>query len=540
MPGMEAVRSLFGRLDKPAVAVGFCGIGGACKGIQDALGVAPLVAVNHSRAAIAAHAANFPDTIHIQEDILQVAPLRVTRGRKVKYGWLSPDCTHHSRAKGAKPLDSGRRSLANVAIDWVRDLGLDVLFLENVPEFRQWGPLYPDDHPDPALRGRPIKERAGEDFRRWCGELEALGGHVEWRVLRACDYGAPTSRERLYIVVRFDGIPFRWPEPTHGPGRVYPWRTAASCIDWSIPELSIFASPEEARAWAKAVGADGVPKRPLADATLRRVATGLVRFVIESPRPYIIPLRGTSLSHRSAHSIDVPLSTVTAGGTHHGLVSPLLINTRNGERIGQAPRVYDIQQPYPTVTAQGSQGALVTAHLTSFYGQSKGSSLDAPCPSPMANVNHEALVTAWLAKHYTGVVGSSLTDPLGTVTGIDHHSLCQAHLAPAEIAGARRVASFLCTYYGQSIGQDLREPMATVTGHDRFGLVTVDIRGEPWVVYDVSLRMLQPRELARAMGFLDTYKLIGTKAEQVAGIGNAVSPIMAEALVRSHLGLTVQ
>jgi DNA (cytosine-5)-methyltransferase 1 len=323
-----------------------------------------------------------------------------------------------------------------------------VVIGENVAEFEDWGPL--------DKRGKPIKARKGETFREWVRALEALGYTVERKTLRACDYGAPTIRNRLYFIARRDGEAIAWPEPTHGPG-LLPYCPAAECIDWSIPSLSVFATADEARAFKRQTGHGA--RRPLADKTMRRVFSGLKRYVLDAEDPYLVD----------------------------GAMVPWLINTRNGERKGQRPRTRSIRDPLPTITAKGSQGALCCA---------------------------------WLAKHYGGVVGSDLRQPLGTITATDHHSLC---------------AAYLTAYYGSSIGSDLREPMRTITTRDRFGLVLVEIDGTTYEVRDVTMRMLQPRELARGMGFPDDYVLSGTKRQQTARIGNAVCPDVAEALVRANL-----
>jgi DNA (cytosine-5)-methyltransferase 1 len=423
----------------------FAGGGGASEGIRQALGVAPALAVNHDPAAIAMHATNHPTTDHLCEDVFRVAPFR-PRKRSIDLLWASPDCTHHSRAKGGKPRENKRRMLAWVVVEWARAVMPRVICLENVPEFLDWGPLDSDGRPDPA--------RKGETFREFVGALQLAGYRVEWRNLVAADFGAPTIRKRLFLVARCDGEAIRWPDPTHGAGRVSPWRTAAECIDWSIPCPSIFLSREEGRK----VGA----VRPLAEATLRRIAEGVRRYVLQAARPFVVCQRA--------------------------LVAPVLVHTANGERDGQAPRARDVERPLGTVTATGSQGAMVAA---------------------------------FLAKHYGGVVGQALTAPVGTVTAVDHHSL---------------VSAFLTKFYGSEIGQNQRpdEPLHTVPTIDRFGLVTVELDGEPYALVDIGMRMLQPRELARAQGFEDSYVLTGSKREQVARIGNSVCPPVARAVVAAQ------
>lgn len=475
----------------------FAGGGGASLAIETALGVAPVLAVNHCEHAIEMHRANHPRTLHYHSDVFRVKPRAAVGRDRVDLLWASPDCTHFSRAKGGKPRKKEIRGLAWVVIDWAREVRPRVIALENVAEFQTWGPL--DES------GKPIKARAGETFNEWVSALRALGYEVEWRVLNAADYGAATARKRLFIVARRDGKPIGWPEPTHGLG-LEPYRAAAECIDWSIPCPSIFAR-----------------KRPLAEATQRRIAEGVRRYVLDCPRPFIVQTGHQSSDGGKVRSVGEPLSTVVTKA-EHCLVSPALIQVGYGERRGQAPRVLDLQAPLGTVVAGGAK---------------------------------HALVAAFLAKHYTGAVGSDLRKPLGTVTAIDHHSLVAAHLTkfygtstgagmdqplPTVTAGGGRggghaglVAAFLCKYYGTGVGQPPGAPLGTVTSRDRFGLVTVTIDGEPYAIADIGLRMLQPRELARAMGWPDSYRLIGTKAQQVARIGNGVERHVAAALLRANL-----
>jgi len=436
----------------------FAGAGGSCTGIAAATGQSPMLAINHNPIALASHAANHPATRHLCEDVFQAQPWRVwPQGQGLWLLWASPDCTHFSRAKGSAPVSAGRRSLADVVIDWAAQARPRVLMLENVPEFLTWGPL---------IDGQPDKTRAGEHFRAWVLRLQLLGYRVEWRVLRACDYGTPTIRKRLYLIARCDGRPIVWPEPTHGPG-LLPYRTAAECIDWTDLGTSIFTR-----------------KRPLADATMRRIFAGLQKFVVDCPRPFLLNL------------------------SHGGRVEPL------GE-------------PMRTITAhpKGGDRALVVPWLTKLYGTSQaGRDLQAPAPSISAQGQHEALTVAWLAKHYGGprsVCGSDLRQPLGTVTTQDHHSL---------------VAAYLVQYYGTGgQGSHPADPLPAVVTKARHGLVTVTLQGQEYAVADIALRMLKPRELARAQGFPDDYQILGTTAEQIAQIGNAVCPPVAEALVRANM-----
>jgi DNA (cytosine-5)-methyltransferase 1 len=322
----------------------FAGGGGASEGISRALGRHPDIAINHDPAAVAMHAANHPTTVHYCESVFRVEPREAVGGRPVGLLWLSPDCTHHSKAKGGKPRKKKIRGLAWVAVRWARDVAPRVICLENVEEFEDWGPLGADDLPD--------RTRAGQTFRAFCSKLRRYGYVVEHRILVAADYGAPTTRRRLFLIARRDGQPITWPEPTHGKGRARPWRAAAEIIDWSLPCPSIFSRP-----------------RPLATATLRRIASGIRRYVIEAERPFVAP----------------------SG------FAPTLVQTGYGEREGQAPRALDLARPLGTVVAGGAKHALVAAFLT---------------------------------KHYGGVIGHGLERPIGTVTTQDHHSLTAAALAP--------------------------------------------------------------------------------------------------------------
>ncbi len=433
----------------------FAGGGGASVGIEAALGRHIDVAINHSPTALAVHADNHPHTKHLTSDIWEVQPEAVVAGRPVDVLWASPDCTHHSVAKAGKPRDAGIRSLAWVVVEWAKRVKPAVIFLENVPEFASWGPL--------TDAGAPDKARAGETFHDWKKALEALGYVVDYRVLDASRFGAPTKRRRLFLIARRDGRAIQWPTPTHGPG-LKPVRTAAECIDWSIPCPSIFER-----------------SRPLADNTLRRVAEGLRRFVIENPKPFIVPTSGEP-------------------------GAPTLIQTSYGERQGQKPRCLDLFEPLGTVVAQG--------------------------------VKH-ALVTAFLAKHYGGVVGQGVDASMSTVTAKDHHSLVTAELWPELDAKgeppAQRCAAFLAAYYGaDAAGQSLDAPLRTITTKDRLALVLVE--GVPHAIVDIGLRMLEPHELLRAQfgRFAPSYDLkrAGTKTTQVRLIGNSVCPEVAEALVR--------
>ena len=458
----------------------FCGGGGASTGIEWALGRSPDIAINHSAEAIAMHALNHPATRHYCEDVWQVDPREATGGRPVGLAWFSPDCTHFSKAKGGKPRSKKIRGLAWVVYRWAKAVRPRVIALENVEEFADWGPLLDD--------GRPCPVRRGMTFRRWWRQLENLGYTLDARELRACDYGAPTSRKRLFVIARCDGLPIRWPEPTHGLG-LAPYRTAGECIDWSLPCPSIFDR-----------------RKPLADATLRRIAAGVMRYVVNARQPYLV----VSIDHQSSgpgaavRSADEPLTTVT-GKARHALVAPTLVQTGYGERDGQAPRCLDLQKPLGTVVAGGQK---------------------------------HALVAAFLARHFTGVVGRGLEQPCPTITATDHHSLVTATLAQDR---REKVSAFLINYYGSGSGKTgsaLDRPLPTVVSRDRFGLVTV--HGQPHYIADIGLRMLVPRELYRAQGFPEDVQLRGTTRSQVALCGNSVSPPVAAAIVRANFAEAAQ
>lgn len=423
----------------------FAGGGGASTGIEMATGRSPDIAVNHDPEAIAMHAANHPTTKHFCESVWTVDPKMVCGGRKVALAWFSPDCKHFSKAKGGKPVEKKIRGLAWVVVRWAKAVKPRVIILENVEEFQDWGPLLDD--------GRPCPLRRGLTFRRWIGQLRASGYQVETRELRAMDYGAPTSRKRLFVIARSDGLPIVWPEPTHGPGRL-PYRTAAECISWDIPCPSIFERT-----------------RPLAEATQRRIARGIRRYVVEAADPFIVPL--THQGDDRAYPIDEPMRTVT--GAHRG----------------------ELALVTPTVTA----------------------------------VDHHSLVQTSLMLKLRG--------------GLDDHQVTAQDLrrpAPTVTAGGTHLAevrAFLVKYYGTDQAPQLRLPLDTITSHDRFGLVVV--RGQLYVIDDIGMRMLWPRELFRAQSFPDSYQIqilyFGkplSKTAQVRMVGNSVPPVMAEALVRAQ------
>lgn len=501
---------------KELIIDNFAGGGGVSIGISLALGRPVDVAINHDPIAIAMHRINHPETYHYCEDVWAVDPREVVRkfnDAPVALCWLSPDCKHFSKAKGGKPVEKHIRGLAWVAVRWAATVKPRVIILENVEEFKTWGPLLKDGMPDPDKKGRT--------FNAFVNALKRQGYRVEWKELRACDYGAPTIRKRLFLIARCDGQRIVWPEPTHGDpdrievaaGLLKPWRTAAEIIDWSLECPSIFER-----------------KRPLAENTLRRIARGIQRFVIDNPRPFIIPIAHYNGSN-PAHSIDEPLKTITAypRGGHFALVNPTLIQTGYGEKEGQKPRSLNLHKPLGTVVAGGQKHALVAAFLAKHYGggyTGPGASMDEPLPT-VTTKDHNALITSHLIKlRGTCQHGAPVTEPAPTVTAGGLH--------------IGEVRAFLLKYYGTATGQSLNDPAHTVTTKDRIGLVTV--HGEDYQIVDIGMRMLEPYELFAAQGFPADYIIDRdaegnkfSKAVQVAKCGNSVSPPLAEALVRANL-----
>lgn len=394
----------------------FAGGGGASTGITAALGRSPAIAINHWGSALQVHAVNHPDTHHLTEDVWAVDPAVIVAGRRVGAAWFSPDCTHHSKAKGGKPRANKLRGLAWSVVRWAAAVRPRCIFLENVEEFEQWGPLDSEGH--------PIRARRGHTFRAFVRRLERLGYLVEWRILRACDYGAPTMRKRLYLVARRDGIEPQWPDPSHGPGRSLPWRTAAEIVDWSLPCPSIFERP-----------------RPLADKTMARIARGVRVFVLEAAKPFLISYYGGDDAAPRISDLMAPLPTQTTAN-RFGLVAPYLVHVSNGERPGQEPRIYDVQRPLGTVVAQGQKHALCAAFLARHYsdrpggGWAGGAALDRPLPT-VTTRDHHSLVAAFLTKFYgtstgAGLVTVRIEGELYSIADIGMRMLTPAELFAAQ------------------------------------------------------------------------------------------------------------
>lgn len=478
----------------------FAGGGGASLGIEQALGRPVDICINHDAEAMCLHAANHPESEHLVKDVWEVDPLEATGGRPVGLLWASPDCKHFSKAKGGKPVSKRVRGLAWVVIKWAEKVRPRVIALENVEEFRTWGPL---------RGGLPCPKQRGRYFRSWVNELRKRGYAVEWRELRACDYGAPTIRKRLFLIARCDGEAIVWPEPTHGPpgSGLLPYRTAAECIDWSHPCPSIFTR-----------------RRPLADKTLKRIATGTWKYVINAAEPFIV----TNTTGHTGRPVSEPLATVTTGN-HHYLTVPYTI-PRHGERDGQHPRCRGVDQPAPTVTATANGASLVSAFLTKHYGGVVGHELARPFGTVTARDSH-AVSAAFLTKYRgTSKDGQDVREPMATVTSGGNH--------------LAEVRAFLIKYYSSGCGKtgaSVNAPAPTVTSRHRLGLVTV--AGIDYQIIDIGMRMLTPRELYRAQGFPDDYMIDPlyaetgrplTKTAQVRMCGNSVCPQMARVLVEAN------
>lgn len=482
---------------------GFAGGGGTSEGLAEAFGRDPDYAFNHDDDALSMHAANHPNTEHICCDIREVDWRKVARGRRIGCFWISPDCKHHSKAKGGKPVDRKIRGLAWVAVKAAEQVRPRVIMLENVEEFSGWGPLGPDSLPD--------KMKKGFTFRRFVRRLQNLGYEVDWRELRCSDHGVPTTRKRLFLVARCDGLQIRFPDSTHGHAML-PMRTAAECIDFDLPCPSIFLSPAE----AKILGV----RRPLAENTMRRIARGVWKYVISAQRPFIVPVMHGPEAR--VWSIDEPHRTLT--GAHRGdraLVMPYLV-PRYGERAGQAPRALGIQNPMPAIVPTANGAQLVSAFLAKHYGdtgQRPGSAMHEPIDT-ITSSDHHALVASHLIKlKGTWRDGQALTEPLHTVqAGGNHYAQVQA---------------FLIKFYGEGgQWQPLTDPMHTIRTKDCLGLVTV--HGEAYQIVDIGMRMLTPRERFRAHGFREDYIIdrghdgrVFTKEAQGKFVGNSVPPEMA-------------
>lgn len=571
--------------DSEIIVDNFAGGGGASTGIEMATGRSVDIAINHDVNAIAMHTTNHPDTLHYCESVFDVNPLVATAGRPVGLAWFSPDCRHFSKAKGSKPVEKEIRGLAWIVIRWALAVRPRVMMLENVEEFKTWGPLIAAE--DGGLRPDPL--RTGETFEAFCGMLSGgipaghpalvecceflgiaaggelaqqlvagLGYAVDHRELRACDFGAPTIRKRFFMVMRCDGVPVTWPEPTYGDpktpavqgGKLAPWRTAAECIDWSIPAPSIFDR-----------------KKSLAENTLKRIARGIQRFVIESASPFIVKCNHTSTKTNydcfRGQPLGEPLQTVTKS-PGYAIAEPTLapfLAGNGGSEYQAKPRPLD--KPAHTILKE-SRACVVAPVIARQFGASVGHRADAPSGAITAGGGGKSqLVTANLIKHYGGNYtgpGVSLDEPAHSVTTVDHHAVVASHLvmlrgtcrdgrvvdapAPGLTAGGQHVGEVKTTLaadgYDEHRAQQTLAFLREYCGEDCDGLVTVD--GITYRIVDIGMRMLQPHELYRAQGFPEWYIIDQDytgkkypKDKQVARCGNAVPPPFAEALVWANL-----
>lgn len=553
----------------------FAGGGGASTGIEMAIGISVDIAINHDPEAIRMHKTNHPNTKHYCESVWDVDPVKVCNGHPVALAWFSPDCKHFSKAKGGKPKDKNIRGLAWVACRWAGLVRPDVIMLENVEEFKTWGPL--------NRRHHPIKSKQGQTFCKFVRQLADLGYSVDYRELVAADYGAPTMRKRFFLIARCDGRPIVWPEPTHAKadselvatGLKKPYVGAYTQIDFSLLCPSIFDTSEQIK---EKYGIRAV--RPLAPKTMERIARGLKKFVLDSSEPFIVPIGygekkdkhylcrpyiaqigQTGFTDDRSKDVTDPLTTIVSKN-EHCLVKAVLsanIMCNNENNIGAS-----VESPLPTITT-GNRNFLVAPTLIQYHsetadGEVRGQSIEQPIMT-VDSSNRYGLVTSFLHKYYGGEYkgsGEDLKNPLPTVTAVDHNSICAATLIqlnnhcdgrditepiPTITAGDGHfgeVRAFLIKYYGQGTGQDIKEPLDTVTARDRFGLVT--IAGVDYQIVDIGLRMLEPEELYGCQGFPDDYIINHDytgkrypRSEQVKRCGNAVCPPIPAALVKANL-----
>lgn len=536
----------------------FSGGGGTSTGIELATGYSVDIAINHDPEAIRMHKTNHPYTKHYCEDVWQVDPVKACNGHPVGLAWFSPDCKHFSKAKGGKPKDKFIRGLAWVACRWAGLVRPRVIMLENVEEFKTWGPLNRGHH--------PIKSKQGKTFEKFVQQLTDLGYEVQFKELVAADYGAPTMRKRFFMIARCDGKPIVWPEPTHGPadseavkaGLLKSYVGAYTQLDFSLPCPSIFDTSEEIK---EKYGIRAV--RPLAPKTMERIARGLKKFVLENPEPFIIQCNHGG--ERRPNDIREPMPTIT--GKHgYGIVEPYMVQI--GQTGFAADRSKDVREPLTTIVSKnehcliepklapymgtnttnhpggnckepihtittGNQQCLITPTLIQYHsetakGEVRGQSIDEPIMTIDGSNRYGLVITSFLSKFYKTGIGQDIREPLGTVT--------------ANAGGGHfgEVRAFLIKYYGQGTGQDIKEPLDTVTARDRFGLVTIE--GVDYQIVDIGLRMLEPRELYGCQGFPDDYIIdhdytgkTYPRSEQVRRCGNAVCPPIPAALVRANL-----
>ena len=537
----------------------FAGGGGASTGIELATGYSVDIAINHDPEAIRMHKANHPNTKHYCENVWAVDPVKVCGGHPVALAWFSPDCKHFSKAKGGKPKDKNIRGLAWVACRWAGLVRPRVIMLENVEEFKTWGPL--------GRRHHPIKAKQGKTFEKFVQQLTDLGYEVEFRELVAADYGAPTMRKRFFMIARCDGKPIVWPEPTHAPsdsdevkaGLLKPYVGAYTQLDFSLPCPSIFDTSEEIK---EKYGIRAV--RPLAPKTMERIARGLKKFVLDNPEPFIVPIGYGERKGQAprVHDIEKPLPTIVGSGKHY-LCEPYMVQI--GQTGFTADRSKDVREPLTTIVSK-NEHCLIEPKLAPYLSVNRenhfGSDLREPVHTITANNQHMLMMPTLIQYHSETaqgeVRGQTIEDPIMTVDGSNRYGLVTSFLSKFYKSGTGQdmreplhtittspghfgeVRAFLIKYYGDATGQDIEQPLDTVTTKDRFGLVTIE--GVDYQIVDIGLRMLEPRELYGCQGFPDDYIIdhdytgkTYPRSEQVRRCGNAVCPPIPAALVRANL-----
>lgn len=520
----------------------FCGAGGTSAGAVEAaaaLGRHPEVtAVNHWPVAIETHSANHPGARHLCTGVDSVNPRELFGEGELDLLWASPECTHHSVARGGKPINDQSRATAWCVVRWAEALRPPIILIENVPEFETWGPI--------GSNGRPLASKKGQTFQAWLGALQSLGYKTDHRLLCAADYGDPTTRTRLFVQAVRGRRRIVWPEATHTKDgsdlfAKRRWTPAREIIDWSLPAGSIFER-----------------KKPLSPKTLARIEAGLRKFGLKS---VIISAGGPECP---ARPVDDPIGTILTRD-HRALVEPYIVawdHTSGGAGAG----VTSIEDPLSTVVTKARHG-VAEPFLVELRGTDPGQinstarSLDAPAPTVTAGGGHLGLVSPFLVKTANGASrngeesrAKSLDDPMPTVCGNRGDvALIEPCLMGQQSCAAMRPVSepaptvatsgaialiepFLVSYYGTGGARDINAPLDTVTTKDRLGLVrpVVEIDGSRYLL-DIRFRMLQPHELALAQGFPKEYRFTGTKTDQVKQIGNAVPRRLARAIVGAVL-----
>lgn len=592
---MSATKAQVSLLDE-IIVDNFAGGGGASTGMELATGKPVAIAINHDPAAILMHKTNHPYTEHIQASVWDVDPEDVTGGRRVGLAWFSPDCKHFSKAKGAALVDRNIRGLAWIVLRWAGTVRPRVIILENVEEFQTWGPV---------RRGKPVKAKAGQTFRRWKQQLTDLGYEIDHRELVAADFGAPTTRKRFYLIARCDGRPIIWPEPTHAPrdseavktGQKKPWRSAAEIIDWNQPMYSIFSTRAEIK---EKFGVNAV--RPLADNTMRRIIRGVDKFTLKSGQPFLVP---TGYGERSGqkprvHNISDPLPTVVSSGKHN-LVGPVMapatfsntggsvgspaqnpvgvIRTAGGQVLAAANlaecnhsgagHISSAENPLGTITQKCTMG-ICAANLIQYHTEQtenvRANGLKDPLPTADGS-NRYGFVAANLVEYFSNGRPLDISKPMHTATSHDREALTAAFLQPMHAGGytgkgnsPEKPLNTVTASGGNCLAEaeirsyqeetdlghwpEIRELLNRYCGYQLKSneIILLTIGGGNWFLYDISMRMLTPRELYSAMGFPPDYKIDRDftgkpypKNQQVARCGNAVCPAMAEALVRANV-----